>query len=50
MKTMKFRKTNKIAKNKIWTHSIKWAIMYKRAEYKGIVRMPIKFDNKRLWE
>ena len=48
---MKFRQTNKIARNKIWTHSLKqWVRVYKRAEYKGIVRMMIKFDNKHLWE
>ena len=47
---MKFRQTNKIARNKIWTHSLKqWVRVYKRAEYKGIVRMMIKFDNKHLW-
>ena len=51
MKTMKFKQTNKITRNKIWTHSLKqWVRAYKRAEYKGIVRMMIKFDNEHLWE
>ena len=48
---MKFKQTNKIARNKIWTHSLKqWVRVYKNAEYKGIVRMMIKFDNKHLWK
>ena len=48
---MKFRQTNKIARNKIWTHSLKqWVRVYRRTEYKGIVRMMIKFDNEHLWD
>ena len=51
MKTMKFKQTNKITRNKIWTHSLKqWVRVYNRAEYKGIVRMMIKFDNEHLWK
>ena len=44
---MKFKNTNKIIQNKVWTHSVKrW--LKCRSEYKAIVKHFIKFDNKRI--
>lgn len=42
---MKFKNTNKIPQNKVWTKSLKgWVRINKRTEWKGIVHIMIEFD------
>lgn len=46
---MKFKNTNKIQENKVWTKSLKrWLKVNKYTEYKSIVHVLIEFDKKHI--